>query len=154
MADGSTYGIIFPFRQSTKGTYFKLSEFTSEEIRSNLLHLILTRKGSRYYLPDFGTRIYEFIFEPLDGQTFESIRSEIEEQVDKYIPNVTINNITVEPYTDSEDAAGSLNTDLMNTFDIYRVPGLAVQEYTAKLKIDYTDNSNGFGANQFIIINI
>jgi hypothetical protein len=55
MADGTTYGIVFPFRDSTKGTYFKLSELTSEEIRSNLLHLILTRKGSRYYLPDFGT---------------------------------------------------------------------------------------------------
>ncbi len=154
MADGSTYGIIFPFRQSTKGTYFKLSEITSDEIRSNLLHLILTRKGSRYYLPDFGTRIYEFIFEPLDGLTFEAIRSEIEEQVEKYIPNVTINNITVEPYTDSDDAQGSLNTDLMTTFDIYRVPGLATQEYTAKLKIDYTDNNRGFGASQFIIINI
>jgi len=154
MANGTTYGIIFPFRNSTKGTYFKTSELTSEEIRSNLLHLILTRRGSRYYLPDFGTRIYEFIFEPLDGQTFESIRSEIQEQVDKYIPNVSINEIKIEPYVDSEDAAGSLNTDLLETSEIYKIPGLATQEYTAKLKIDYTDNSNGFGSNQFIIINI
>ena len=38
-----------------------------KKIRADLLHLILTRKGSRYYLPDFGTRIYEFIFEPMDG---------------------------------------------------------------------------------------
>lgn len=154
MANGVTFGIIYPFRESTKGTYFKLSEFPSDEIRSNILHLILTRRGSRYYLPDFGTRIYEFIFEPLDGLTFESIKSEIEEQVKKYIPNVTINNITVEPYSESDDAQGDLNTDLLGTTDIYKIPGLATQEYTAKLKIDYTDNTNGFGSSQFIIINI
>ena len=90
MADGITYGINFPFRQSEKGFYLSLSEESSEEIRSNLLHLILTKKGSRYYLPDFGTRIYEYIFEPLDGETFDSIRTDIEQQVAKYIPNLTM----------------------------------------------------------------
>ena len=154
MADGITYGVIFPFRESTKGTYFRLSEKPADEIRANLLHLILTRRGSRYYLPDFGTRIYEYIFEPVDGLTFESIQSEIEDQVDKYIPNVTINSVKVEPFIDSEEAEGNVNTDLLGTTDIYKIPGLATQEYTAKLKIDYTDNTNGFGSSQFIIINI
>ena len=63
MADGRTYGISFPFRQSNVGDYLLLTQQSDEEIRTDLLHLILTRKGSRYYLPDFGTRIYEFIFE-------------------------------------------------------------------------------------------
>ena len=71
MADGKTYGINFPFRQSIDGKYLSLSQNPDEEIRSNLIHLILSRKGSRYYLPDFGTRIYEFIFEPMDGASFE-----------------------------------------------------------------------------------
>ncbi len=53
MANGTTYGITFPFRNSEKGYYFSLTEETADEIRSNLLHLILTRKGTRYYLPDF-----------------------------------------------------------------------------------------------------
>lgn len=154
MADGTTYGIVFPFRDSTKGTYFKLSELTSEEIRSNLLHLILTRKGSRYYLPDFGTRIYEFIFEPLDGETFESIRVEIEEQVAKYIPNLTINSITIEPYTESGDVVGQLDYELLGQASIYRIPGANTAEYTAKLKIDYTDENKAFGSREFIIINI
>jgi phage baseplate assembly protein W len=58
MAEGKTYGINFPFRDSSKGTYFSLSEESDEEIRSSLVHLLLTRKGTRYYLPDFGTRLY------------------------------------------------------------------------------------------------
>ena len=82
--------------------YVTLTQTSEDEIRADLLHLILTRKGSRYYLPDFGTRIYEFIFEPLDGPTFDSIKADIRQAVEKYIPNLQINNITVEPYLDSE----------------------------------------------------
>ena len=63
MVGNITYGINFPFRRSTKGDYVSLSIDPEEEIRSELIHLILTRKGTRYFLPDFGTRIYEFIFE-------------------------------------------------------------------------------------------
>jgi hypothetical protein len=54
MANGVTYGINFPFIDSFDGKYLDLSNYTNEEIRSSLIHLLLTRKGSRYFLPDFG----------------------------------------------------------------------------------------------------
>jgi len=154
MADGITYGINFPFRDNPLGYYFSLSETTDEEIRSDLLHLILTRRGSRYFLPDFGTRIYEFIFDPLDGETFNGIKSEIQEQVEKYIPNLTINDITVTPYLQSDEAPGELNNELSEQSNVFRVPGADTNEYTAKLRIDYTNNSSAFGSREFIIINI
>jgi phage baseplate assembly protein W len=153
MADGITYGIIFPFRQSVTGKYLALSEETNEEIRSNLIFLLLTRKGSRYYLPDFGTRLYEYIFEPLDGETFDSIKTEIQDSVDKYIPNLTIQNITIEPYVDSEPSLGELPSEQFD-IPVYRVPGANTEEYTAKVKIEYTDNTNAFGSREFVIINI
>jgi len=154
MANGSFYGVNFPFRDSPLGFYFSLSETTDQEIRSDLLHLILTRKGSRYFLPDFGTRIYEFIFDPMDGETFEGIKSDIQEQVEKYIPNLIVDNISVTPYLQSDEAPGDLNTELLGTSDIYKVPGRNTQEYTAKLRIDYTNNNSSFGSREFIIINI
>lgn len=95
MALSKTYGIKFPFKESNEGKYLSLTNTPEEEIRADLLHLILTRKGSRYYLPDFGTRIYEFIFEPMDGPTFDAIRSDIQTAVDKYIPNLQINDISI-----------------------------------------------------------
>ena len=153
MADGITYGLGFPFRQSQKGDYVNLTETTGDEIRSNLIHLLLTRRGYRYYLPDFGTRLYEFIFEPLDGQTFDTIKSEIEEAVDKYIPNLTIENITIEAYIDSEPSLGELSSEEFD-IPIYRVPGANTEEYTAKVKIEYTDDNNPFGSKEFVIINI
>ena len=65
MADGRTYGINFPFNDSRNGKYLSLSNDAAQEIRTDLIHLLLTRKGTRYYLPDFGTRLYEFIFESI-----------------------------------------------------------------------------------------
>ena len=154
MANGITYGINFPFIQSEKGNYLKLTETTDEEIRANIVHLLLTRRGSRYFLPDFGTRLYEYIFEPLDGATFEEIRTEIQEQVTRYIPNLTINSITVEPYTESGDVESNLDYELLGQASIYRIPGANTAEYSAKIKIDYTNDGRAFGSRQFVIINI
>ena len=152
MANGITYGVNFPFRESYVGKYLDVSDTTEEEVRSNLIHLILTRKGSRYYLPDFGTKIYEFIFEPLDGVTFESIKDDIRDNVSKYIPNLIINDIIVLPY-DEYESVGTLNTENLGN-GVYRVAGRNTSEYTAKMRIDYTISDNAFQTKDFVIINI
>ena len=153
MADGFTYGVNFPFRDSLQGKYLSLSQTSVEEIRTDLLHLILTRKGSRYYLPDFGTRIYEFIFEPMDGPTFEAIKSDIRDSVEKYIPNLTIKDISLTPYLDDLEAQGELNYEKLGG-TVYKIPGKGTEEYTAKLRIDYSVDDKAFESKDFIIINI
>ena len=90
MADGTTYGLQFPFADSFKGDYLQLTEYRAQEIRADLLNLLLTRKGSRYYLPEFGTRLYEFIFEPLDGLTFQAIESDIRDAIQRFMPNLLV----------------------------------------------------------------
>ena len=59
------------------------------------MHLILTRKGQRLYLPDFGTELLRFIFEPNDDITLSMVKDEIKTVVKKYLPSLTINDITV-----------------------------------------------------------
>lgn len=153
MAGIKTYGVQFPFRDSTRGDYLRLTETPEDEIRTDLLHLILTRKGSRYFLPDFGTRIYEFIFEPFDGPTFDNIKADIQDAVDKYIPNLQINNIAVTPYLETDELQGEINYEELGG-QIYRVAGRGTEEYTAKLRIDYSIGSGTFETRDFIIINI
>lgn len=153
MADGKTYGVFFPFRDSLQGDYLRLTQSTNEEIRADLLHLILTRKGSRYYLPDFGTRIYEFIFEPMDGPTFDAIKADVRQAVDKYIPNLQINDISIKPYVETEPLPGEINYDELGG-QVFRVASDSAVEYTAKLRIDYTIVSGTFSSKDFVIINI
>lgn len=152
MADGKTYGINFPFRDSFDGKFLDLSDYPDEEVRSNLIHLILTRKGARYYLPDFGTRIYEYIFEPMDGPTFSEIDAEIRDACANFIPGLLIDNITIRPATDEDMNGFNTNPDLDTR--IYRVPSEETKNYTAIIRIDYTITNDTFNSRDFIIINI
>ena len=147
------YGIDFPFRDSSVGDYVRMTESRDEEIRANLVHLLLTRKGSRYFLPDFGTRLYEYIFELNDAITYANIEEEIRETVAAYIPNLEINKIDItNPELDPEDTASSVSED--EDARLFRVGGSSTKPYTAKIRIDYTTNNSTFVTSDFIIINI
>jgi phage baseplate assembly protein W len=148
MANGKTYGVAFPFNPSPVGDYLLLTQTANEEIKTDLIHLLLTRKGSRYFLPDFGTRLYEYIFEPLDSPTFNNIESEIRDACEKYLPQLKITNITITPYT--EDTPITSGTTVTG----YGIPGVDEAEHTAKVRIDYVVTSNVFGSKDFVIINI
>ena len=89
------YGITFPFGDSQEGLFLGMNELADAEVRSNLVHLILTIKGSRYFLPDFGTNLMRLIFEPLDSGTKTSIDTEIREAVGEFIPKLKINDVEV-----------------------------------------------------------
>ena len=156
MADGITYGINFPFRDSKRGDYLQLTEFEAQEIKADLIHLLLTRKGTRYYLPEFGTRLYEFLFEPFDGLTFNAIESDIRDAVSQFMPNLLLNNITITPADPQEeiDIATGQNIVGSSESSIYRFPGKGTSEYTAKIRIDYSTDKNTFSQSDFVIINI
>ena len=148
----STYGIDYPFRDSAIGDYVQMTGTSEREVRADLIHLLLTRKGSRYFLPDFGTRLYEFIFEQNDSVSYTQIEDEIREGVRKYIPNLDINSISIvsadddpeEPLSPSEDEDGRL----------FRVSDGSSKPYTAKVRLDYTVNNGAFSTSDFVIINI
>jgi len=152
MSDGKTYGIAFPFNFSTEGKYLKLTQTANDEIRTDLIHLLLTKKGSRYFLPDFGTRLYEYIFEPLDSPTFNNIESDIREACEKYLPQLKITNISVKAASDEEEYKTNIYGVTENK-EFY-VPGKNTNEYTAIVRIDYVITSDAFGSRDFIILNI
>jgi phage baseplate assembly protein W len=146
------YGIDFPFRDSLEGQYVKMTATPEREIRGNLIHLLLTKKGSRYYLPDFGTRLYQFIFDQNDMVTFGLIEEEIRESVKKYIPNLEITKLEVISAEDDPDNVKTFSTD--EDERLFRVSDSATKPYTAKVKIEYTVNNGAFSTSDFIILNI
>ena len=146
------YCLDFPFRQSKIGDYVKMTISTDEEVRANLIHLLLTRKGSRYFLPDFGSRLYEYIFDLNDSVTYAHIEDEIRDSVRKYIPNLEINEIKI---TNAElDPEQQSIVSEESDARLFRVSDASTKPYTAKIRIDYTTNNGAFGTSDFIIINI
>jgi phage baseplate assembly protein W len=130
-----------------------LSDYPAEEIRSNLIHLLLTRKGTRYFLPDFGTGLLEYIFEPLDGPTFKNIESEIRDSVEKFMPQLQLTNISISAPTG--EAAGATVTTAGNVVNPQlQMTNQDVTEYTATVRIDYSITNDVFNSKDFIILNI
>ena len=148
----ATYGIDFPFRDSLKGDFLNMTQTPEREVRADLIHLLLTRKGTRYFLPDFGTRLYEYIFEQNDSVSFSLIEEEIRDSVKKFIPNLDINSIEVMSAEDDSDQSQSFSQD--EDERLFRVSDASTRPYTAVVKIDYTVNNGAFSSSDFIIINI
>ena len=94
MAEKRYINIDFPFKDSPNGYYFKLNDNDKDAIRADLLHLLLTNKGERLYLPDFGSDLRKYIFEPNDNITHEDIRNNLNETIKRYIPNLVVNDIS------------------------------------------------------------
>jgi phage baseplate assembly protein W len=131
-----TYGIIFPFHDSTNGDYVQLTTYPELEIKSNLIHLLLTRKGSRYFLPDFGTNLYQYIFEPLSDTVLSAIQNEIKTACAKYLPNLQINAVNITQYNSDPTYANDME-----------------KQHQITVKIDYTINSRTFQVSDDITIN-
>jgi phage baseplate assembly protein W len=123
MANGKYINIVYPFKDSNKGFFLDLNDENSQAIKSDLLHLILTRKGQRLYNPDFGTNLLKFIFEPEDGMTLNGIKEEIKKVVSIYLPKIQLDEILVEESLESEYAAVftlkyTINDTVFTTSDI------------------------------------
>ena len=161
------YGIAFPFNDSDSGFFLKTTTTVAEETKSDLIHLVLTRNGSSYFLPDFGTRLYEYVFDQLDTTTFQAIDSELRDVIKKYIPNIVVNEIKIQSLEEARENEKNINTSnhpsiasKNSTVDtnlddrIYRVAGDGTEEYTAKIFIDYSIKDDIFGTRDFVIINL
>ena len=91
-------GPAYPMRAGDKG--FFLQETDSELIKGNILQILGTRKGERVMLPLFGSRILEFIHEPLDHITCALIRFELIDAIRRWEPRIVLDKTgtTVTPY--------------------------------------------------------
>lgn len=91
----ATFNIKFPLVDDVEtNTYFQLTKITKDALRSDLVLLLLTQRGERYYEPDYGTNLLKYLFEPNDSSTAEDIEAEIKRTVSLYIPALTITKVT------------------------------------------------------------
>jgi phage baseplate assembly protein W len=99
-----SFNIKFPIRDNTEtNSLFLMSQVTKDAFSSNLFLLLITEKGERYYEPDYGTNLLKYIFEPNDNLTSSDIEQEIKSTVSLYIPNLTVNRVTFNRSTDSDN---------------------------------------------------
>ena len=88
------YGLGWPNSKESEAPYFRKTS-SSELIKGLVRQVIGTNKGERVMLPKFGVSIRKYLFEPFTQNIATSVAYEIRTQVQKYVPLVNIEAITV-----------------------------------------------------------
>ena len=88
-------GIKLPF-QGTHGL-FELSYTTEEQAISNLKNLVLTKKGERLMHPNFGTSIYDILFENISDDFFIDVEDTLRADIEFWMPYLILDTIDASP---------------------------------------------------------
>jgi phage baseplate assembly protein W len=88
-------GIAIPFNKETG--VFKSTFSTKDQIKSNLINLLLTSKRERPYNLEFGTNFKKLLFEPLTDVLTESVKENILVSINTYIPEIIVTGMDIIP---------------------------------------------------------
>jgi phage baseplate assembly protein W len=88
------------------------NKLTSRElVETQMRQLLLTHKGERVMLPDYGLSLRNLLFQPLTSELVTTAAEDIEVSVNKYLPGVHVLKVSI---TQSENMYG------------YGIPGIHV----------------------------
>jgi phage baseplate assembly protein W len=85
-------GVSLPFNGPTG---FNSTYSTTDQIKSNLINLLLTNKGERIMNPEFGADLKTILFEGITDDISDIITRLIKENVSIFVPEVTITNVGI-----------------------------------------------------------
>ena len=83
-----TIGVAFPLDQENM---FNGTETAAEQIKANLINLLLTHPGERVNQPHFGIGLKHLLFE--NSVNTEILEENINDQILRYIPEITLKNV-------------------------------------------------------------
>jgi|10_taG_2_1085330.scaffolds.fasta_scaffold487254_1 hypothetical protein len=89
-------------------------------VKQNLKMILLTYPGERVMEPNFGVGVGSYLFKNFTESTYAEIDSKIREQVSRYLPVVTIDNIIF-------DASGQDFNELYMSLR-YSIPNINVKD--------------------------
>lgn len=89
------YSVSLPLIYNKEDGPFSLNKNMLDVVKQNLKTLILTDKGERIMIPNFGVGLRKFLFENMDSSINIQIEQEIMEQVNRYMPFVNVKRVVV-----------------------------------------------------------
>jgi len=90
-----TIGVAFPLDNVNM---FKGTQTLKEQVKSNLINLLLTEPGERVNEPNFGVGLKNLLFEP--NLDVEILKEKINTQIEFYIPTISLSNVDVNSIED------------------------------------------------------
>jgi hypothetical protein len=91
-------GVSLPF--NGPGVFNK-TYTTKDQIKSNLINLLLTDVGERVMNPNFGCNLRRFLFEGITSDNMEEVATSLGSSISTFIPEINVTNIEIIPTTDN-----------------------------------------------------
>lgn len=88
-------GISFPMRVDQSGAIATASGST--ELDSSIRMILTTAPGERLMRPQFGCRIWELLFEPINANTLGLMGVAVREAISQWEPRVTLDDVRIDP---------------------------------------------------------
>ena len=88
-------GLGFPIQVNVQGG-IQLSANTPN-IEESIIIILRTDLGERVYRPNFGSRLSELVFEPMNVQTLMLIRLYVEEALEMWEPRIILKEVRADP---------------------------------------------------------
>lgn len=102
--------------------YYEMNKTVFDAIRQNMKNLVLTNPGERIMDPNYGVGISKYLFENINNGFDATLTSEVEYQLSRYLPQVTLIDVTVLTSEDRNDISDNglyvRITYLINSFGI------------------------------------
>jgi len=116
-------GVALPFNGPG---VFKSTYTTKDQIKSNLINLLLTDVGERVMNPNFGTNLKRFLFEGITNINNEALIDSLNNSISIYIPEITVTDIILTPTTDSN----LINLTINYYLNISQTPDQVTVQFT------------------------
>lgn len=88
-------GWAFPLRLSVQGGIQKSSQ--AQKVKEAIWIILRTGQGERLYRPNFGSRLSELAFAPLNSETLLRIRLYVIEALEIWEPRIVIDEVKADP---------------------------------------------------------
>jgi len=94
-ADFIGRGILFPLRVDQSGS-IALGR-GADDIDASIRMAIITAPGERVMRPEFGCRIWDLLFEPINANTLGLMAEAVRDAVSQWEPRVVLEDLDLEP---------------------------------------------------------
>jgi phage baseplate assembly protein W len=98
MSDAADFigrGILFPLRVDQSGS-IALGQ-GADDIGASIRMALMTAPGERVMRPQFGCRIWDLLFEPINANTLGLMAEAVRDSISQWEPRVDLEEVEVEP---------------------------------------------------------
>ena len=117
---------------------FKTLYTTNDQAKANIRNLLLTRKGERYNLINFGTNLLSIVFQPSTPDIKELIDLEITGALSSWLPYIVIQDLEILTVEDDPTLLHIIKITLKYTVDGFNTDAITItaSEDSSTITID------------------